>query len=685
MAFISSGFNKSLFHISDPNKTYISSENKNTLIKICQDIRRGEKLFLLTGERGSGKKTLIRRVISNIGSDAQLVSIKREILNSEDLMDFECLVEYLANDLDIIFPSGLSLREKIVLFKNTLQKKAIGYIVVVVNQPFCFRQKMIEEALLQLDSEFEGACSCHLMITAMPAYSKKLLESGALISELNEAMMYQIELLSDDEVRTYIEFHLRRLEEQGKNIFLEEAINRIVFHSKGIPGLINRLCSLGLLNANIEEKSKVSLEMIDAVLENKLFLGEEKNSTPIQTVQQAIPVVAPFEDQEVLAEGSNASQGKHAGFMVPIDSTGQVVVVGTREEGMMSEKKPSRWTALSRAFVMGMIVSFIVGAGMYFFQQANEFSVEQENIVEVSQLQQKEKLTQQLIEARLNRLEQQVGKQLVAVESGPEKSGLQLGSAQSSSTEKKDLIKKVSNVKLVTSDGTINNKPIIVDGSENKIDGLLVIAERRLKYKKLMYPVKESALAAYQEVLSLAPGHQQALLGIDKIKETYLRWARYAIKKGKNENALILFRKALKVSPDDPDILLMLKNIQNVESADISGGEVSLKMDLDQLLDDKEEGINKLLDFAKQQVRNKNLTPPENSSAFAIYRAILDRFPMHKEAWLGIKKIKNKYINWARFEMKQGDLSHAKYLYSKALELAPADAEIMYALEQFKE
>jgi tetratricopeptide (TPR) repeat protein len=439
----------------------------------------------------------------------------------------------------------------------------------------------------------------------------------------------------------------------------------------------------------MEEKSSVSLEMIDAVLGNDFFLDEENHSTTIHTPEQVIPSI-PFENQEVLAEGTNNSQSKDLGFIVPIDSTGQVMM-STPEGGIVNKEKPSRWGTFSRAFILGITASIMVWAGMYFFQQANEFSLEQDNIVEANQLQQKETLTQQLIEARLNRLEQQVGEQLIVAENELEENSLQLGVTKFSSSVKKDSLKKSATTKGVDKLRTIKpitssaiNAVIVVGESENEIKDLLVIAEQRLKNKKLMYPEEESAYTAYQEVLSLSPRNQQALSGVNKIKETYLRWARYAIKKGKNESALISFGKALKVSPDDPDILMMLKKIQNAETTEVSKSEVPLKINLNKLLDDKEEGINKLLGIAKQQIIKKNLTTPEHSSAFAIYRAILDRFPMHKEAWSGIKKIKNKYINWARFEMKQGDLSHAKYLYTKALELAPADPEIIYALEQFK-
>jgi tetratricopeptide (TPR) repeat protein len=216
-------------------------------------------------------------------------------------------------------------------------------------------------------------------------------------------------------------------------------------------------------------------------------------------------------------------------------------------------------------------------------------------------------------------------------------------------------------------------------------------ADRQLAEKKLMTPVDDNAWSSYKKILALDPDHQQAIEGIDRIKETYKLWARNELKKGNFKHAAFLLQKALQISPDDTDIQSILAKIDGNNSAVGTPGLVHQgrlvrrknalsRRDFYELLKDP-YGVDELLAFAKQQIAQKKLTKPESDSAFTVYKIILERYPTHQKALAGIKKIKDTYVLWARHEMKRGNIDKAEYLYSKALEVAPGDLNIMSALQ----
>jgi tetratricopeptide (TPR) repeat protein len=208
-----------------------------------------------------------------------------------------------------------------------------------------------------------------------------------------------------------------------------------------------------------------------------------------------------------------------------------------------------------------------------------------------------------------------------------------------------------------------------------------------------MPPVDDSAWDTYNKILALAPNNKDAKSGITKIKDTYILWARHEIKKGTPEHATYLFKKALEISPGDPEILSAIITLEgdpptNVESnsttkqASKSSGAFS-KSNLFRLLDTP-KGIEKLLAIAELQVSRKNLTTPERNSAFTIYKIILKRFPRHTSALEGLKTIKETYIDWAKLEIAQGNYQLAESFYSNALKISPDDPEIVSSLDQLR-
>ena len=96
-------FNPSLIRLSDPRKSYLSSANKNVLKNLTSDLKKGKKLFLVTGERNCGKTTLVQRAVSELETKTLLVDIGQENL------DYEQLIDITGNKLKEGFSSETSL------------------------------------------------------------------------------------------------------------------------------------------------------------------------------------------------------------------------------------------------------------------------------------------------------------------------------------------------------------------------------------------------------------------------------------------------------------------------------------------------------------------------------------------------------------------------------------------------
>ncbi len=789
MTPISTQINPALFQTADLSKVYISPSFEENLQTLLKGIREEKKIFLISGKQGSGKKTLVKKAIYEIKGKALLVDIKQENI------DYEKIIETTGKCLEKNFSSGSPLEEKLARINELLKKKSIQHVAVLFDQTVEFKRTVLENGLLLINSSLSKSCLFHLIITGQSDLSNQIKNSGFPASILQNSGSIQIDSLSFNEIRSYINCHLKHLDNHGDNIFSEEAINQIIKYSKGLPGLINRLCSLGLLTANLEEKSSVSLEMINEVLENSLFLGNEfdytppaednsfsvdkisdnnvtfnntisPNPTPSEPQEHTNPIdqakqpvdristniektavvgenpVKPkkldpeFEElikkNEAIVSRENKSNDIDLDNLINSIRTEKKPVrveqkpLKTKQKSVRIEQKPvkierqdirvgkekavkykskkrylspnkrhvsSKSSPIFSAFSMGVIFSTLIATGLYFFLFKNQGTpISRDTASDL--LTSKNEYPQEQLEARLNYLEQQLKNR-------------QSNSSEKNTTvvNKKNTIDYVSELpataagtnKITQNDTQNTAKDINLQNiKKGEIQELLSVAEQQLDDKNLMTPVSNSAWTTYNKILTIEPNNQEANSGINKIRDTYILWARHEIKKGNPKHATFLFKKALEISPGDAEILSAIITLEGKKPTDTKtikkskvnkltkSNDAFSKNNLFRLLDTP-KGIEKLIAIAELQISRKNLTSPERNSAFTIYKIILKRFPRHTSALNGLKIIKETYVDWAKLEIAQGNYQLAESFYSKALEVAPADPEIVSNLDQLRE
>ncbi len=92
---------------------------------------------------------------------------------------------------------------------------------------------------------------------------------------------------------------------------------------------------------------------------------------------------------------------------------------------------------------------------------------------------------------------------------------------------------------------------------EQRIALLLEEAEQLLRQRKLTRPEGQSALARYRAVLALDPNNEEAKKGLARIARTYVEWADAAEQQGDLAKAERYYGRALKVYPEDFNLLVL--------------------------------------------------------------------------------------------------------------------------------
>ena len=98
--------------------------------------------------------------------------------------------------------------------------------------------------------------------------------------------------------------------------------------------------------------------------------------------------------------------------------------------------------------------------------------------------------------------------------------------------------------------------------NEQTIQSLLNLANTQILDKKLSTPPSDNALNTYRMILQFNPHHDEALLGIEKIKNQYQSWAKLDIEQGKINRAKYFLNRAIDISPDDIETRRLLSSIE---------------------------------------------------------------------------------------------------------------------------
>lgn len=286
------GFPESPFNVTpDPRFFYTNPVYQEAFAALRYGIEAKKGFTVITGEVGTGKTTLLRKLMRNLGDTIHSVFIFNTLLS------FPELLQLILHDLSLAPRESSKVTMLQELNDYLIKQLKQGHVVSVLIDE---AQNLSDEALegLRLLSNLETDQDKLLQIVLMgqPELKAKLDQPGLRQLKLRVAFQCQLAPLKDEETGPYIDFRLRAVGYTGKDLFQPDAVQQIAFYSQGIPRLINIICDNALLNAYAESKKIVSAHMIQEVGRD-LRLGPEVQVPEAETTPM---VLVPKSEQETL-------------------------------------------------------------------------------------------------------------------------------------------------------------------------------------------------------------------------------------------------------------------------------------------------------------------------------------------------------------------------------------------------
>jgi MSHA biogenesis protein MshM len=261
------GLKEAPFSITPDTSFYFASPNyKIGLNTLLFAILSGEGFIKITGEVGTGKTLLCRKLMHCLNNNFKVAYVPNPYLEPKSLL------MVLAQELGIALPTDAT--EHVLL--NALTNGLLAFarnntkVVVCLDEVQAMPIETLEALRLLSNLETEKRKLLQVVIFGQPELEAKL--NHASIRQLKQRISFEYRLsrLTRDETQFYLNHRLAIAGHLGGRMFTSAALALLYLKSKGTPRLINILSHKALLTSYGKGKHQVGLkEMYAAVCDTQ--------------------------------------------------------------------------------------------------------------------------------------------------------------------------------------------------------------------------------------------------------------------------------------------------------------------------------------------------------------------------------------------------------------------------------
>lgn len=250
------GLSKKPFGLTpDTEFYYQSSTHQEALSVLMVAIKSGEGFVKVTGEAGTGKTLICRKLLDLLEPDYQTACISNPHVNFDALLDELGIAsklerdDYLARINDHLIDNARRIEGTVIIFDDaqSLTEESLEIIRLLANLE-ASKQKLLQIVLFgqpELDNT--------LAQSSVPPLRQRLVQA------------YELQPLSEDSIRYYLQHRVETAGYRGPELFDPGAQRRIYKLSQGIPRLINVLCNRAMRLAHESGDYYVQRKHVEAV------------------------------------------------------------------------------------------------------------------------------------------------------------------------------------------------------------------------------------------------------------------------------------------------------------------------------------------------------------------------------------------------------------------------------------
>jgi general secretion pathway protein A len=248
---------------ADPDFFFSSRSHKDAISNLEYGIERRKGILVVTGEIGTGKTTLCRKLLKQADK-----SVKFALILNPNFSELQ-LLQLIIRDFGITTKQnnkfGLinALNDYLIAQSNEGNN-----VVIIVDEAQNLSVNQLEQIRLLSNLETAKEKLLQIILVGQPELHEKLQLVKLRQLKQRIAVHYHLSPLESSDIKNYIQFRLEKAvhhtDYSHNVVFTQQAIDSIYHHTKGSPRSINILCDRALLAGFVAETHSID----EAIIKN---------------------------------------------------------------------------------------------------------------------------------------------------------------------------------------------------------------------------------------------------------------------------------------------------------------------------------------------------------------------------------------------------------------------------------
>jgi type II secretory pathway predicted ATPase ExeA len=256
------GLKENPFNVNpDPRYLYLTPNTQEALACLTYGIETRKGFILLTGEVGTGKTTLINKLLEWLHKERVFTAF---VFNPR--LSVSQFFDFMMADFGIPCESRQKGQMLLKLNQWLLDRYQAGErAVLVVDEAQNLSPQMLEEIRLLTNLETSTEKLLQIVLAGQPELEQKLNQPQLRQLRQRITLRAKTRQLTLEETQGYIQERMRIAGAENPDIFSPEAIVAVHRFARGIPRVTNLLCEHALVSSFAEQKNPVPAELVEEV------------------------------------------------------------------------------------------------------------------------------------------------------------------------------------------------------------------------------------------------------------------------------------------------------------------------------------------------------------------------------------------------------------------------------------
>jgi general secretion pathway protein A len=256
------GLRENPFNVNpDPRYLYLTKQIEEALTGLMYGIQTRKGFITLTGEVGTGKTTLVNRLLDWLRQRRTRTAF---LFNSR--MNTSHLFDFILAEFEIACESRTKSQQLMKLNQWLLERYRAGETaVLIVDEAQNLSYPVLEEIRMLTNLETSTEKLLQIVLSGQPELEEKL--KLPQLRQLKQRITLRCKTapLTKEQTHAYIAERLRIAGTTGEQIFSPEAMDTVHMYSLGIPRVVNLLCEHALINTYVEQERVVTPKIVEDI------------------------------------------------------------------------------------------------------------------------------------------------------------------------------------------------------------------------------------------------------------------------------------------------------------------------------------------------------------------------------------------------------------------------------------